>query len=219
MQVDEGAGSGSGGRPRVYIAGPTVFHPDAEPLFQEMKRILWDCGLEGRAPLDNQLGLETAAPGRALAQAIYKADEDLMRNVEGAIFNLDPFRRGTEMDPGTAFEVGYCKALGLPLVGWTIDARPYPAKVRDFMRRAYQLDLYETAANASGATSGALRDADGILVHSEGLYQNLMIEMAIEAAGGKVFASPDWRIAFGGAASCLADLFGLKNATGGNLPG
>jgi nucleoside 2-deoxyribosyltransferase len=210
MQNDASAEAGFGGKPRIYIAGPMVFYPDAGQLFQEMKRILRDCNLEGRAPVDNQLGLETATPGRTLARAIYKADEDLMHHVEGAIFNLDPFRRGTEMDPGTAFEVGYCKALGLPIVGWTIDARPYPIKVRDFMKAAYRLELHETAPNCSGATSGALRDADGVLVHSEGLYQNLMIEMAIEAAGGQVFASPDWKTAFAGAARCLAGLLARK---------
>jgi nucleoside 2-deoxyribosyltransferase len=210
MQDEENAEGGFSSRPKVYIAGPMVFHPDASQRFLEMKRVLRDCGLEGCAPLDNQLGLETTAPGRALARAIYQADEDLMRKVDGAIFNLDPFRRGTEMDAGTAFEVGYCKALELPIVGWTIDARPYPVKVRDFMREAYQLELQETAPNASGATSGVLRDADGILVHSEGLYQNLMIEMAIEAAGGEVFASPDWKTAFAAAGQCLADRITTK---------
>lgn len=199
-------------RPKVYIAGPMVFYPDAAERFREMKRILLDCGLEGCAPLDNQLGLEAAVPGRELARAIYRADEDLMRKVDGAIFNIDPFRRGTEMDAGTAFEVGYCKALGLPITGWTTDARPYPEKVSDFMKEAYQLDLVETAPNASGATSGALRDADGILVHSEGLYQNLMIEMAIEAVGGKAFAAPDWQTAFMAAGRCLADLIRARAA-------
>ncbi|MGF1619487.1 MAG: nucleoside 2-deoxyribosyltransferase [Rhodomicrobiaceae bacterium] len=196
----------SSGKPRVYIAGPMVFYPNAAEHFHEMKQILQDTGLEGCAPLDNQLGLEGATPGRELARAIYEADEALMRDVDAAIFNLDPFRRGTEMDAGTAFEVGYCRALGLPLAGWTTDARPYPEKVRDFMKEAYRLDLHEGAPSASGATSGALRDADGILVHSEGLYQNLMIQMAIEAAGGAVFAAPDWRTAFGEAARHLAKL-------------
>ena len=137
-----------------------------------------------------------------------------MCRVDGAIFNLDPFRRGTEMDAGTAFEVGYCRALGLPISGWTIDARPYPIKVRDFMKDAYQLHLQETAPNTSGATSGALRDADGMLVHSEGMVQNLMIEMAIEAAGGAVFTSADWQAAFGRAARCLTDLLAARSAAG-----
>lgn len=196
-------------RPTVYIAGPMVFYPDAAATFAEMKAILAAHGLEGVAPLDNQLGLETATPGRALAQAIYQADEALMRRVDAAIFNIDPFRRGTEMDAGTAFEVGYCRALGLPLAGWTVDARPYPEKVRAFMKDAYALDLaIDLTPNASAATSGALRDADGILVHSEGMVQNLMIEMAIEAGGGRVFASADWREAFGEAGRSLATLLG-----------
>jgi nucleoside 2-deoxyribosyltransferase len=210
MRDDESAAAKASGRLKVYIAGPMVFYPDAAERFMEMKRILGDCGLEGCAPLDNQLGLETAAPGRELARAIYQADEDLMCKVDGAIFNIDPFRRGTEMDPGTAFEVGYCRARGLPIVGWTVDARPYPEKVRSFMKDVFSLDLQETAPNASGATSGALRDADGVLVHSEGLYQNLMIEMAIEAAGGKTFAAPDWRVAFAQAGQCLADLLVVR---------
>jgi len=198
-------------RPTVYIAGPMVFYPDAAATFIEMKRILRSCGLDGCAPLDNQLGFQSTAPGRVLARAIYQADEELMRRVQGAIFNIDPFRRGTEMDPGTAFEVGYCKALGLSMVGWTTDARPYPVKVHDFMKEVYGLDLADAAPNASGGTSGAQRDADGILVHSEGMYQNLMIEMAIEAAGGKVFAAPDWQFAFAEAGRCLAGLLGVGN--------
>lgn len=201
-------------RPKIYIAGPMVFYPDAIEHFAEMKHILSECGLEGCAPLDNQLGLETAPPGRELARAIYEADESLMRNVAGAIFNIDPFRRGTEMDAGTAFEVGYCRAIGLPMAGWTTDGRPYPTKVRDFMKDAYRLELHDTPPNASGGTSGALRDADGILVHSEGLYQNLMIEMAIEAAGGKVFADPDWKTAFAKASQCLADLMASTGHSG-----
>lgn len=210
MRDDESVAAKASVRLKVYIAGPMVFYPDAAQRFLEMKRILSDCGLEGCAPLDNQLGLETATPGRELARAIYQADEGLMRKVDGAIFNIDPFRRGTEMDPGTAFEVGYCKALGLPLVGWTVDARSYPEKVRSFMRDAFSLGLQETVPNASGATSGALRDADGILVHSEGLYQNLMIEMAIEAAGGNTFAAPEWQVAFAQAGQCLAGLLRMR---------
>jgi nucleoside 2-deoxyribosyltransferase len=195
---------------KIYIAGPMVFQPDAAGQFAAMKAILDAEGLEGVAPLDNQLGLEGAEPGRALARAIYEADEGLMRAVQGAIFNVDPFRRGTEMDPGTAFEVGYCKALGLPMTGWTLDGRPYPEKVRAFMADVFGEELRAGAPNASGATSGDLRDPDGMLVHSAGMMQNLMIEMAIEAQGGRIYAAPDWRAAFSEAAAHLARLVGAK---------
>ena len=197
------------GKPKVYIAGPMVFYPDAEDVFSEMKATLGRHGLDGCAPLDNQIGLERIAPGRELAAAIYRADEELMRTVDAAIFNIDPFRRGTEMDAGTAFEVGFCRALGLPMVAWTTDCRTYPEKVSGFMKETFGLDLQDGPRHVSGGTSGALRDADGILVHSEGMYQNLMIDMAIEAAGGKVVAASDWKVAFSTASSLLGEIIAM----------
>jgi nucleoside 2-deoxyribosyltransferase len=197
-----------GALPEVYLAGPMVFWPDADAVFAEMKAILAGVGLSGVAPVDNQASLEGIPPGRPLARAIYEADEAIMRRVDAALFCVDPFRRGTEMDAGTAFEVGYCRALGLPMAGWTTDGRSYREKVTDFMARAFGETLAAAARNASGATSGALRDADGVLVHSDGMVQNLMIEMAIEAGGGKVLAGERWQDAFTAAARHLGRIAG-----------
>ena len=194
----------------VYLAGPTVFLPNAADVFETMKSILAQHGLEGMAPIDNQIGLEQLDPGETLAEAIYLADEGLMRQVDAAIFNIDPFRRGTEMDAGTAFEVGYCKALGLPMTGWTTDGRTYPDKVKDYMKDVYGEDLLSVERNEKGGTSGSLRDPDGILVHSEGLYQNLMIQMAIEQSGGRAYADADWIKAFDLAAEHLSRLIDSK---------
>lgn len=188
----------------VYLAGPTVFLPVAADVFDVMKSILQRYGLNGVAPLDNQIGLEELPPGEELAEAIYLADENLMRRTDAAIFNIDPFRRGTEMDAGTAFEVGFCKALGRPMTGWTTDRRFYPAKVEDYMRTVFGEDLVQAARNEAGGTSGDLRDPDGILVHSDGKYQNLMIDVAIAQSGGAVYADPDWQTAFAAAAEHLS---------------
>lgn len=188
----------------VYLAGPTVFLPDAADVFNEMKSILKRYGLEGVAPLDNQIGLEQLTPGDELAEAIYLADENLMRRTDAAIFNIDPFRRGTEMDAGTAFEVGFCKALGRPMTGWTTDRRHYPEKVEHFMRTVFDEELVRAERNETGGTSGALRDPDGVLVHSDGKYQNLMIDVAIAQSGGAVYADPDWQTAFAAAAEHLS---------------
>ncbi len=40
-----------------------------------------------------------------------------MDTLDGGLFCLDPFRRSSEMDPRTAFEVGYMRALGKPMAG------------------------------------------------------------------------------------------------------
>ena len=98
----------------VYLAGPMVFLSDAERVFGIMKHILKDHRLRGVAPVDNQSNLIGVRPGRDLNKAIYRADVEIMNSVDGAIFDISPFRRGTEMDTGTAFEIGYADAWGSP---------------------------------------------------------------------------------------------------------
>ena len=92
-------------RPTVYRAGPTVFYPEPDSIFSQMKPACARHGLQGVAPLDNQIGLEGVAPDGALTRIIVLADIELMRQVDAGIFCLDGFRRGPEMDPGTAIKV------------------------------------------------------------------------------------------------------------------
>jgi len=186
-----------------------VFEPDPEAFFAPMKAICARHGLEGVSPLDNQVELAGHAPGKPLALAIVAADIALMHSLDGGIFCLDGFRRSPEMDPGTAFEIGYMHALGKPLAGWTRDPLLYPDRVAAFFAAVFRLTLTQTPPNAAGATSGALRDPDGILVHSEGCYQNAMAEMGIERSGGVVAADPDWAVAFEQAIAQLARRLGV----------
>jgi nucleoside 2-deoxyribosyltransferase len=187
-------------RPRLYLAGPMVFEPNPGAIFDCMKAICARHGLEGVSPLDGQAGLEGHPAGKPLALAIVSADIALMHTMDAGIFCLDGFRRGPEMDPGTAFEIGYMHALGKPLAGWTRDPALYPARVAAFF------PLSGTTPGAAGGTSGALRDPDGILVHSEGCYQNAMTQIGIELSGGLVAAHPDWTLAFEQAVGHLAQL-------------
>ncbi len=197
-------------KPKIYLAGPMVFYADPPAIFDAMKDICARHGLVGCAPIDNQMGLEGADAGEDLMIAIAKADFDLMDQCDAGIFCLDPFRRCPEMDPGTAVEIGYMKAQGKLMTGWSIDGRLYPEKVKSFLKDRYGEDLESTAANASGATSGSLRDSEGLLVHSAGMIQNLMTEGGIVLSGGKVFSDPDWQTAFDRAAGFMAQA--LKKA-------
>jgi len=193
-------------RPKIYLAGPMVFYPDPERTFAAMKRICARHRLEGVAPTDNQIALEGQKPGKPLIRAIVKADIALMDRMDAGLFCLDGFRRAPDMDPGTAFEIGYMNAQGKPLAGWTEDGRLYPAKVADYFKRVFNEPLHDTAANDKGGTSGDRRDPDNILVHSAGCVQNGMVHIGIELNRGKVFAHRDWRIAFDAAATHLASL-------------
>jgi nucleoside 2-deoxyribosyltransferase len=192
--------------PRIYLAGPMVFLPDPDAVFARMKAICADHGLTGIAPLDNQIGLEGLAPGPELIRRIVQADIALMRSVDAGVFCLDGFRRGPEMDAGTAFEIGYMQALGKPLAGWTADPRSYPRKVGDHFAQVFGLALTETPANATGGTSGLTRDPDGMLVHSEGCVQNAMVHVGIELSGGIVAAAASWEEAFAAAVTSLRAL-------------
>jgi len=193
-------------RPKVYLAGPMVFYPDPEATFRAMKRICGRHGLDGVAPTDNQVALHGIKPGKTLMRAIVKADIALMDRLDGGLFCLDGFRRAPDMDPGTAFEIGYMAAHSKPSCGWTSDGRAYPVKVADYFKRVFGAKLHGAKANEKGGTSGGTRDPDDILVHSQGCVQNGMVHVGIELGGGKVFANPDWRVAFDKAAAHLAKM-------------
>jgi nucleoside 2-deoxyribosyltransferase len=189
--------------PRVYLAGPMVFEPDPAAMFDAMKGICRRHGLVGVSPLDNQMGLGGGVPGHDLVAQIVAADIALMQTLDAGVFCLDGFRRGPEMDPGTAFEIGFMHALGKPLEGWTRDVRDYPGRVRGYFGDRFGLDLVEDEPGV-GVRSGLLRDPDGILVHSEGCMQNAMCHIGIETSGGLVHADPDWAVAFERAVAALA---------------
>jgi nucleoside 2-deoxyribosyltransferase len=194
-------------RPTVYLAGPMVFYQDLS-VFEPMKDICARHGLDGFAPLDNQIDLRQLAPGKATVTKIAAADFELMSRLDGALFCLDPFRRGTEMDTGTAVEIGFMIGLGgKKMAGWTTDGRPYPEKVHAFFNGE---GIVGTAPNNRGGISGASRDPDGVLIHSEGgPVQNGMAHCGIELNGGKVYAHQNWRAAFEAAAINLARQFRL----------
>jgi nucleoside 2-deoxyribosyltransferase len=181
-----------------------VFDPDPIAIFDRMKALCRVHGVIGVAPLDNQMGLEGVPPGKDLLKRIVRADIALMDTLDAAVFCLDGFRRGPEMDAGTAFEVGYMKALRKPIAGWTRDTRPYPERVAEFFRCTFGQQITRTAAGLVGGTSGSLRDPDGVLVHSEGCLQNAMVHVGIELAGGIVVADANWERAFSLAVESVA---------------
>lgn len=195
-----------------------VFDRNPTDVFDRMKTLCLTHGVVGVAPLDNQIGLEDIPPGADLLERIVRADIALMDTLDAGIFCLDSFRRGAEMDAGTAFEVGYMKASGKPIAGWTKDPRPYPQRVADFFRASFNQSLTQTKAGSVGGTSGHLRDPDGVLVHSEGCVQNAMVHVSIELAGGLVAVDADWERGFSRAVASVADQLRTKAVKGSAEP-
>ena len=152
---------------RIYLAGPEVFLPAQrrESIAREKRRILEELGLEGLDPMDNGLTLADSDSPMAQGQAIYQANIRLIRGCDGALVNLSPFR-GPSADAGTVFETGFLAALGKPMVGYTCHAGDYEQRVR----RPGNGDV----------------DEWGRAVERFGQVDNLMIESAILAVGGRV---------------------------------
>ena len=156
-------------RPRIYLAGPEVFFPNAQEQGAEKKRLCAEHGFEGVYPLDNVIsGAEHLAP-KELARRISLGNERLMRSCDLLIANCTPFR-GVSMDVGTAFEIGFMRALGRPVLGYSNT----PAD-------------YATRARATAERTAGIWDAESTIAQIEdfGLAENLMIAVAILDAGGE----------------------------------
>ena len=90
------------GKPKLYLAGPEVFLPDAIEIGRIKKDLCARYGIEGLYPFDNEV---SPRPGEAVDRVIYRANIAMIRDADGGIFNLTPFR-GPSADVGTVFELG-----------------------------------------------------------------------------------------------------------------
>lgn len=185
---------------RVYLAGPDVFLPDPLARAAEMKRLCARHGLVGVFPLD---ALEGGDPPdwAALPEAhrIARRNEAHIAGCAALVANLTPFR-GPSADAGTVFELGFMRALGRPVFGWSNCAMPFAARSRGF----------------AGVPAAGERDGEGMLVESfEGMADNLMIDGAIAASGGRLVVrdlprAAVWRD-LGAFEACVAEIAARKH--------
>jgi nucleoside 2-deoxyribosyltransferase len=152
----------------VYLAGPDVFLPDAVAVGRRKVDICAKYGLRARYPLDADISGEGLDP-EARAFVIAQANEELIRASAIVLANISPFR-GPSLDPGTALEIGFARALGLRIFGYSCREAPFAART-----------IYY-----SGMDDDAERDVHGYQIERFGLVDNLMIDGAIAASGGKI---------------------------------
>lgn len=105
-------------RPKVYLAGPGVFRPDAKAYGALLREKCDKRGLTGLYPLDNEISDGTKAD---TARQIFQANVAMIRQAHAIVANISPFR-GPNMDPGTAWEIDYGAARGLPIFAWSSSA-------------------------------------------------------------------------------------------------
>lgn len=138
-------------RPRIYLAGPDVFRRDAIARGEELKRMCAAYEVEGIYPLD---GDAMQDPDAIRRQCIA-----MIRSADAVVADISPFR-GKHMDPGTAWEIGFAEAIGLPVFLWSSDTRPMAKRIPG------TLDIDHGTV---------LRDAQGLLIEDHGQTENLMI--------------------------------------------
>ncbi len=161
--------------PRIYLAGPDVFLPQVSELFEAKKKICLEHGLLGCSPLDNELKLKKLAP-TAAGLAIARANEQLMQTCDAIIANLTPWD-GPSADVGTAFEVGFMRALGKPCFAYSNDPRGFEQRVEV---HALDNDLGPIGRTADGQKC----TGSGRVIEAFQMHDNLMLDGAVHMSGG-----------------------------------
>lgn len=153
---------------RVYLAGPEVFLANARQIGVRKRAICARYGLVGVYPADEEHAPDPdqlpAEQGIVISQAMERA----MRTCDAMIVNLTPFR-GPSADVGSAYEMGYMRALDRPIFAYTNDARPFLDRVTAFC-----------GATLCRRPTGEYEDCDGMAVEPFGLHDNLMLAGAIK---------------------------------------
>lgn len=148
-------------RPRLYLAGPDVFLPDPLAHAVAQKRICGLLGLTGISPLDPLDAEPPAWLALPEAHRIARRNEAHIRSAHAILANITPFR-GPSADSGTVYEIGFGRALGLPVFAYTAAMDDYATRIQP----------------------GATHDGDGLSIEDFGLAENLMIACGIEDSGG-----------------------------------
>ena len=139
--------------PNAYLAGPDVFHPKAIERGKAMVDALKQSGINGLYPLDNEI-----KDFKDVSLDIFKANVALIDRSQIVLANIAPFR-GSSLDPGTAWEIGYAYAKGIPVVCYGVDGK----------------SLLERARGLGVCPHDGKIDANGDEVEDFGLVDNLMI--------------------------------------------
>jgi nucleoside 2-deoxyribosyltransferase len=149
-------------RPRIYLAGPDVFRPDARDHFVRLAAACEALGLVALLPADGNEEQSAEAPEKQ----IYEANMQRLRSADGVVANLASFR-GLEPDSGTVFEVGAAVALQIPVVAYGVPAGSYADRAR-------------SALQCAPDAGGVLRErGSGIAVEDFGQPLNLMLACSI----------------------------------------
>jgi nucleoside 2-deoxyribosyltransferase len=155
---------------RVYLAGPEVFLANAREIGAQKRAICARHGLVGVFPGDHEDGCDAAMPPAERGLAISRGMECIMRDCDAMIVNLTSFR-GPSADVGSAYEMGFMRALARPIFAYSNDDRSF-------------LDRVTAHCGGRVRPTGEQEDLDGMAIEPFGLHDNLMLIGGVIASGG-----------------------------------
>jgi len=155
-------------RPKIYLAGPEVFLPNATEIGRRKKELCAEFGFDGLFPFENEAS-GALSEGR-VDLLIYQMCLVMIREADCGIFNLTPFR-GPSADVGTVFELGVLTGLGKPAFAYSNDGD----QLLDRLKR-------DGLASFDEATS-QWRDLSGMTIENYGNADNLMLDACVAEQG------------------------------------
>lgn len=159
---------------KIYLAGPDVFLPDfGAHVFARKKALCEAYGCQGLSPMDNDTALDGLQPFDQ-GVAIYRANRAIMTRSDAVIANMTPFR-GVGMDSGTAFEMGYMRALGKPVLGYTNVTETFAGRTQHY----YEAGIFERVDPWTAGTA----------IERFEMADNLMMVGAVNESGFDVVAT------------------------------
>lgn len=162
---------------RIYLAGPDVFLPDAVSIGAVKKRICAAYGLVGVYPMDL---VPPPPPGSRLEMGlhVYDALERGMRDCDAIVADLTPYH-GPSIDPGTAFEIGFMRALGRPVFAYSGSGETFLARMTEFWR-----------GDVTRRPDGSLQGRDGTAIEDFDMADNLMLHGCVVRSTGVIALPP-----------------------------
>lgn len=115
-------------RPRAYLAGPDVFLSDSAVVAVEKKRICEARGIEGVYPGEGDYGRMAGLSPSDAGIAAFDVCIEMIDECDLGFVNMTPFR-GPSMDIGTAVEMGYMYAKGMPVFGYSDASTAYADRI------------------------------------------------------------------------------------------
>lgn len=202
--------------PTVYVAGPLGF-TEASRLFygDVLLPSLRNSGFEildpwaGGAAIEAAVAIpdhdERVAALRRANDAVGRANAEMIEASDGVFAVLD----GTDVDSGTAAEVGYAAALGRPIVGWRSDLRRAGDNEGAFVNLQVEHFIERTGGRIAATLDDALAALAALLDPSRRVLRRGMDFLAAirrdsdrfyELAKGadperRITSCPDWTVA------------------------